>query len=424
MPRDPITQQPILPSPVAWTETELNYADEEPPGFFPDNQDSNWGYLRKIFTDQMQKVIAQMDMLYTERFVVNSTQLLPLWEEEVGLPVNPALATIAQRRTNILNRLRVGPFTRERREAVVNSFFQATFGQPLQLLPQGVDLSLNPPLYSEATGPTETLFRVYEDVKNFSYVVRITSSSTPDIAALTRELTRITPAGISFTIVNNQAQILFYSEAVINLSPVVYWRLGGTADSGPYGYPLVPSGAPAVLAAPGLLNAAVAGGQGGSTFSAGNFFAATTPATVKMTRFTIGARIRPTTLTVNDYNMVWSDVFSTVWPFLGIYNQRPSFAVDVNAARQQVSAANALSINTTYSLVGTYDGQALRLYLDGILIGSTTAPGVAVFSGTNFIGSASGSYPFLGSLDEIFIVDRALSAAEILKLHNTAINVL
>ena len=159
MPWDPITQQPILPSPVAWTETELNYADEEPPGFFPDNQDSNWGYLRKIFTDQMQKVIAQMDMLYTERFVVNSTQLLQLWEEEVGLPVNPALATIAQRRTNILNRLRVGPFTRERREAVVGglpfyeviSITQMEAGIASNVMPTPKPMPATPALTSAST---------------------------------------------------------------------------------------------------------------------------------------------------------------------------------------------------------------------------------------------------------------------------------
>jgi hypothetical protein len=82
--------QPALPAEIAPSEQELNYIDESPPALFPENQNSNFGFIhRKVFSDQMAKVAMLMDTLYAEKFVDSSSAYLDEHEIEVGLPPNP-----------------------------------------------------------------------------------------------------------------------------------------------------------------------------------------------------------------------------------------------------------------------------------------------------------------------------------------------
>jgi Concanavalin A-like lectin/glucanases superfamily len=76
--------------------------------------------------------------------------------------------------------------------------------------------------------------------------------------------------------------------------------------------------------------------------------------------------------------------------------------------------------------VGTYDGQNVRLYLDGAEVGHGTATGLAIRYGLGspsaFIGAYRGgcNLPFTGDVDEAAIRGRALSAAEIAALAERA----
>lgn len=200
----PTPNQPHLPPEGNWTEAELVFMDESPPGLFPENQDSNFGYiLRKIFSDIAQDVANWQDVLYNEHFVDTAVATLPQWEIEYGLPpIDPASTSLEFQRANIQARVQRGPFTRERRANIIRQFVQTTFGTPIQLVPQGVPISLGGiPIYGESAS-VDSLFLVVENVPGFSYLVWIAATNTPDLVALTRELKRITPAGISFTITN------------------------------------------------------------------------------------------------------------------------------------------------------------------------------------------------------------------------------
>jgi Concanavalin A-like lectin/glucanases superfamily len=76
--------------------------------------------------------------------------------------------------------------------------------------------------------------------------------------------------------------------------------------------------------------------------------------------------------------------------------------------------------------VGTYDGQHVRLYLDGAEVGKGTAAGIAIRYGLGspaaFIGTYRGTcdLPFTGDVDEIAIRGRALEAHEIAALAEEA----
>lgn len=193
--------QPTLPSPGALTDQELNYLDDSPPQLFAENQNSNIGLKRKIFSDQMADVADQIATLWSERFVATASQTLEQWETQVGLPANPSGVTVEQRRARILARRQKGPFTRTRRKQVVETYLLSTFGLTTQLTLDGAALTpAGLPLFSDAT-TLVGLYTITENITNFSYQVSIAASAQIDQAGLARELSIITPAGINFTIV-------------------------------------------------------------------------------------------------------------------------------------------------------------------------------------------------------------------------------
>jgi len=201
----PTPNQPSLPAEIQFTEAELVFLDESPAGLFPENQDSNFGFaIRKIFSDRIQDIANWQDRLYNEHFVQTSEQFLDQWEIEVGLPPNPPelVIPVQNQRAAVLSRIQRGPFTRKRRDDIIRRYVETTFGNPIQLVPQGVPIDLGGiPIYGEAADVT-SLYLVVEHQTTFSYTVWIALTNTPNLQSLTRELKRITPAGISFNITN------------------------------------------------------------------------------------------------------------------------------------------------------------------------------------------------------------------------------
>jgi len=193
--------QPILPAEVPPSDAEFDFMEQEPGGLFPQNQNSNFGFIiRKIWCDRTQNIADEQALMYNEKFPETSTQFLDVHEQQYGLPIAPSTLTIDQRRSAVLNRIRVGPFTNARRTAIVESYITATFGTSIQLLPPGVAMvSGGVPLYGEP-GTVSTLYKIVETVGSFHYDVRIKNTVTPDDVGLHRELDRITPAGISYSV--------------------------------------------------------------------------------------------------------------------------------------------------------------------------------------------------------------------------------
>jgi prepilin-type N-terminal cleavage/methylation domain-containing protein len=78
-----------------------------------------------------------------------------------------------------------------------------------------------------------------------------------------------------------------------------------------------------------------------------------------------------------------------------------------------------------HHVVGTFDGSNVRLYLDGVLNGSTPIAGPIDYTGATYgftLGAAQHSahtiYYYTGSLDDVRVYNRALSAAEVAALYN------
>jgi hypothetical protein len=102
---------------------------------------------------------------------------------------------------------------------------------------------------------------------------------------------------------------------------------------------------------------------------------------------------------------------------------KPAGGGTLNGAVTYVTAANALPVNAWSHLALTYDGTALRLYVNGALVTSQARTG-AVQTTTTPV-RIGGNVPygefFQGAIDEVRIYNRALSAAEIQNDMNTAV---
>jgi hypothetical protein len=191
---------PTLPAELPWTDAEFTFRDDEPRRLFPENQDSNWGLKRKNFSDIMEDIHQKLHLIYVEMFPQTSTLFLDEWERLVGLPRNPANKSVTQRRAAILARLQQGPFTRTRRNNIIDDYITATFGESIKLYPEGVPMVVaGTPIYNDV--PIGQYFRVLEYIENFHYEIQILSTITGiDEAGLINSLTFVQYAGLSFHI--------------------------------------------------------------------------------------------------------------------------------------------------------------------------------------------------------------------------------
>ncbi len=87
------------------------------------------------------------------------------------------------------------------------------------------------------------------------------------------------------------------------------------------------------------------------------------------------------------------------------------FYMSFGGALYHIRVNDALRVGVFHHVAGTYDGSDMRLYLDGVEVGSLTIAGQVDFGGG--VEFSSESETLHGLLDEIEIFDRALDASEI-----------
>jgi hypothetical protein len=142
------------------------------------------------------------------------------------------------------------------------------------------------------------------------------------------------------------------------------------------------------------------------------------------TNMTIEAWVRPTTLT--SWRTVLMKEQSSGLSYSLYANgdtNRPSAHVYLSSENDTRGTAQ-LAVNTWTHLAATYDGSALRLYVNGTQASSRTLGGaIQVSTAALRIGGNSiwGEY-FSGLIDEVRIYNRALTAAEIQSDMNTPVS--
>lgn len=105
---------------------------------------------------------------------------------------------------------------------------------------------------------------------------------------------------------------------------------------------------------------------------------------------------------------------------LGVLRGNPAFQLPVTAWSHHLVGDEPLPVGRWVHLAGTFDGQTMRIYVDGVPRGSLERPGpVNAAARTPLV---LGSYAqdhvahFRGRLDEVRLYDRALSPAEVEQL--------
>ena len=95
------------------------------------------------------------------------------------------------------------------------------------------------------------------------------------------------------------------------------------------------------------------------------------------------------------------------------------FYIGDGAVRRYASKQG--NLNEWTHLVGTFDGQNVILYMNGVFVDASAFSNVTTISYNNssrYIGTfSSGSSPFIGTIDEVCVYNRALSSAEIQQLY-------
>jgi hypothetical protein len=426
---------PVIPSEGAYTETELRFIESQPPGLWPENQNSIFGQFRKVLCDELQARRDEIDMFALERFTPTSTRYLSLWEEMLGAAIAPTGKSTAQRRAVLHARMSYGAFRRTghaSRNDIIEQFVASTItgaGGMAAFSPSGIPFGAGGiPLYG-AGGVVTDKYRVYEDLANFAYAVWIDSANVPDMNALTRELSRITPAGITLTFDTTKTgtALIDWGKTMLGLGPSGWWKLAADYNdySGLAQHGTV-TGAPTAIGSPGLVQSA--GADAARDFSgAGQYVTIADSAPLNSGLSSVHAIVRPDTLpSSGNYRRAYSGNANN---FLGIANiagnVRFVFRVH-NGTVSGEAVGNTLPVaGTTYRLLGTYDGITVRLYVNGLLQGSTPLAGPAVVSGSKYIG-ASPSITELwdGGLDEVARFGYPLSADQALYLSKQANNVL
>lgn len=416
--------QPTYPAEVQFTEAEFNFMEESPPGLFPDNQNSNFGYIiRKLFSDKMQQAINQIEGLYTERFVSNSTLYLKQWEVDYDLPIAPVGKTITQRRSMVLSRIQIGPFSRDRVKGAIEAYISATFGTPISLTPEGVAMAAGGVALFGEVAPMGTLYRVYENIRNFTYEVWIKNTVLPDTVGLSRELLRITPGGIQFTVDDTKANILSYYRAIRNKQPVWYGRFAGNAnDSSEYGNHGTLNGVPAAVASPGLLVATGNDDTAAYDFDGVDDYISV-PDSILLDvgdTFSLEAWVNADSFVGSRRIMAkGADAFLLYVTDAGL--------VTLAKYGGAIEAQSTISLvtGTTYHIVVTHSPLVTKIFINGV--DSTGAITKQVFQ-SNSSALAIGSNPGGGShwdgrIDEPAVYNHLLSAVQALENYNTGRNI-
>lgn len=429
-----IPNQPLLPPETPLNEVERLFIEESPAGLWPENQDSNYGQYRRVITQPLDDAVGIVEELFNERFLDTASGYLSRWEHEMGLPKQTGKTDI-QRRSHLAARTKKGAFTRARRDAIIQTFIQATFGESLALTPEGISLPAGGAILMADPAPVESLYRVYENILDFSYEIWIVNTVTPDLLGLQRELAHFTPSGYPFTIDNTKANIKNYHREIMTDGASSFYRLNTVSSvqemSGGPGNLVVASGAD-LIAAPGLLDTAVdedlSDNPDGALDLNGTGYASGPHSDVyESEAFSVSIIARPDVVDGATRTMVKKTASEYALELAGSLFRFGVWDSDNDVTYATAPTTFSAVEGSTYFVTGTYDGVMIRLYINGELVAFTAATGILRSKASNalIVGASSSGGPnwWNGGLDEFVYFGYPLSAERIKRHYETGINV-
>jgi hypothetical protein len=166
--------------------------------------------------------------------------------------------------------------------------------------------------------------------------------------------------------------------------------------------------------------------------SSGNYFSVPTayrgsdnPITTQ--RVTVAAWLKPNVLSRSDAVAVWGNNGSGTDQFVllhGLTSGKPQFFVNNGGPVGTGTGALTFVVGRWYHVAGTFDGTTISVWVNGAVQSTGPAAGISGSGATNpiHIGSMSGTTnPFNGSLADVRVYNRALSAVEINALYHRGV---
>src|SRR5215213_9674519 len=141
------------------------------------------------------------------------------------------------------------------------------------------------------------------------------------------------------------------------------------------------------------------------------------------TGMTLEAWVNPTLVTAAWRDVIYKGNDNYYLSATSSNSSRPAGGIIIGGVNTEAFGASALAPNTWTHLATTYDGSAVRLYVNGNLISSTPRTGnITTSSNPLQIGSDSifGQY-FAGLIDEVRVYNHALTLAQIQADMNTPV---
>jgi hypothetical protein len=206
-----------------------------------------------------------------------------------------------------------------------------------------------------------------------------------------------------------------YPSAVLADGPLAYWRFEET--SGTQAADGSGNGRHGSYVGPTLGAAGAFAGSLAASFDGINDLVQVSGLPSSLPRVTVEAWVKSKTATWDDYGYIVSK--RSAFILHPIQGARTIEFLAVIASQWQVARwtpPSGFEITQWHHYAGTYDGSALRLYVDGVARGSRTFAGsIASDNGPLVIGRDDG-YPRYGNayIDEVALYDKALTATRLL----------
>lgn len=221
-----------------------------------------------------------------------------------------------------------------------------------------------------------------------------------------------------------------YSNAVLALSPVAYWRLGetsGTVAADAAGSHHGVYTGTCTLGADSLLVSDT--GNKSLSLARSGYVAAGAQSNLNTAAFTILGWIKLSSIAADNFVFV-----NYTTPEAGPYNGsalvvRSTGKIELYTSFTSVSnslnrtySSGTLAINTAYFIAATFTGGNTALYINGVIDTAQTGKQTPVYTSCQVnIGGISNAAGYSGLLDEIAFFNRALTAAEIAHLYARAL---
>jgi signal peptidase len=218
----------------------------------------------------------------------------------------------------------------------------------------------------------------------------------------------------------------FYYQAILATGPVSYWRMSSSSTTVPdeMGVAALALTSPTAYGRTGAINK---DSNGATRFTKSVSYATVSNTAHNITGNVTVAAWTNASVTGTNARLVFKGTapqnglnYLLAWDSAGTHMR---FLVDTPATSSRPSALDPgiWPVDGAYHfVVGVYDGSAVRLYIDAVMVNSAAGSGTLATTSAALTVSEGSSSSFTGDVDEVAVWNKALTPAQITNLYTIA----